>query len=236
MENVPMILGSGGIPLVWLIMGGFILLGWLVSSSLKRKFAKYSQIPVNNGLTGRDIVEKMLRDSDIRDVEITCIDGKLTDHYNPLTKSINLSRDVYYGSNVAAAAVAAHEAGHAIQHAYGYLWLQMRSTLVPMVSASSRWMMWIIIAGVMLLQTFPTLLLIGIILFGITTLFSFVTLPVEIDASRRALAWLSVNNITTPANHPMAESALRSAAWTYVVAALASLTALIWYIMIYLRR
>ena len=226
----------GGIPIVWIMVGVFALLGGLVSASLKRKFAKYSQIPVNNGLTGRDIVEKMLRDSDIRDVEITCIDGKLTDHYNPLTKSINLSRDVYYGSNVAAAAVAAHEAGHAIQHAYGYLWLQMRSTLVPMVSVSSRWMMWIILAGILMLQTFPTLLLIGIILFGITTLFSFVTLPVEIDASRRALAWLSVNNITTPANHPKAESALRSAAWTYVVAALASLATLMWYIMIFLQR
>jgi len=234
MENIPMAIG--GIPIIWVIIGVFALLGWLVSSSLKRKFAKYSQIPVNNGLTGRDIVEKMLRDSDIRDVEITCIDGKLTDHYNPLTKSINLSRDVYYGSNVAAAAVAAHEAGHAIQHAYGYLWLQMRSTLVPMVSVSSRWLMWVILGGILLLQTFPTLLLIGIILFGITTLFSFVTLPVEIDASRRALVWLSTNNITTPANHPKAESALRSAAWTYVVAALASLATLLWYISIYLRR
>ena len=234
MENMSMTIG--GIPIIWVVVGVFALLGWLVSSSLKRKFAKYSQIPVNNGLTGRDIVEKMLRDSDIRDVEITCIDGKLTDHYNPLTKSINLSRDVYYGSNVAAAAVAAHEAGHAIQHAYGYLWLQMRSTLVPMVSVSSRWLMWVILGGILLLQTFPTLLLIGIVLFGITTLFSFVTLPVEIDASRRALVWLSTNNITTPANHPQAESALRSAAWTYVVAALASLATLLWYISIYLRR
>lgn len=234
MQEIPMHIG--GIPIIWIVFGVIVLASWLVSNSLKRKFAEYSKIPVDNGLTGRDIVEKMLKSSDIRDVEITCIDGKLTDHYNPLTKSINLSRDVYYGSNVAAAAVAAHEAGHAVQHAYGYLWLNMRSTLVPVVSVASRWMMWILIAGIMLVQTFPTLLLIGIVLFAMTTLFSIVTLPVEIDASRRALAWLSVNNITTPANHPKAQSALRSAAYTYVVAALGSLATLMWYIMIFLQR
>ena len=234
MPEIPMHIG--GIPIIWIIIGVLALASWLVSNSLKRKFAKYSQIPVNNGLTGRDVVEKMLRENDIRDVQISCIDGQLTDHYNPITKQINLSREVYYGSNVAAAAVAAHEAGHAIQHEHAYIWLGMRSTLVPVVSFVSRYVMWVLIIGILMVQTFPSLLLIGIIMFATTTLFSFITLPVEIDASKRALAWLSTNNITTPSNHHHAESALRSAAWTYVIAALSSLATLLWYIKIFLSR
>lgn len=234
MQEIPMHIG--GIPIIWIVIGVLALASWLVSNSLKRKFAEYSKIPVNNGLTGRDVVEKMLRENDIRDVKVSCIGGQLTDHYNPITKQINLSKEVYYGSNVAAAAVAAHEAGHAIQHEHAYIWLGMRSTLVPVVSFVSRYVMWVLIAGIFMVQTFPSLLLIGIIMFGTMTLFSFITLPVEIDASRRALAWLSVNNITTPANHPRAESALRTAAWTYVVAALSSLATLLWYIKIFLSR
>ncbi|MCL2412648.1 MAG: zinc metallopeptidase [Bacteroidales bacterium] len=226
----------GGIPIIWIIFGVTILASWLVSNSLKRKFVEYSKIPVSDGLTGRDVVEKMLKQSDIRDVQITCIDGQLTDHYNPITKSINLSKEVYYGSNVAAAAVAAHEAGHAIQHAHAYVWLGLRSTLVPVVSFASRYMQWVLLAGILMVQSFPNLLLIGIILFATTTLFTFVTLPVEINASKRALAWLSTNNITTSVNHPKAESALRSAAWTYVIAALSSLATLLWYIQIFLSR
>jgi Zn-dependent membrane protease YugP len=222
--------------LIWIIIGGTFLASWIIGQSLKKKFAEYSKIPVNYGLTGRDVVEKMLKESDVHDVKITCIDGKLTDHYNPLTKSINLSKEVYYESNVAAAAVAAHEAGHAIQHAHAYVWLGMRSSLVPVVSFASRYVQWVLLIGILTIQTFPQLLLVGIILFATTTLFSFITLPVEINASKRALVWLSASNITTPANHPQAQSALRTAAYTYVVAALSSLATLLYYIMIFLRR
>ena len=234
MQEIP--LHIGGIPIIWIVFGVTILASWLVSNSLKRKFREYSEIPVSNGLTGRDVVEKMLRDSDIRDVKITCIDGQLTDHYNPITKSINLSKEVYYGNNVAAAAVAAHEAGHAVQHAHAYVWLGMRTTLVPVVSFASRWMQWVLLAGIVMLERFPELMLIGIILFATTTLFSIVTLPVEVNASKRALVWLSTNSITTSANHSKAESALRTAAYTYVIAALSSLATLLYYIMLFLRR
>ncbi|MDR1951847.1 MAG: zinc metallopeptidase [Bacteroidales bacterium] len=225
-----------GIPLIWIIFGLTILASWAVSHSLKAKFKQYSKIPVNYGLTGKDVVEQMLKDSDIRDVKITCIDGQLTDHYNPLTKSINLSKAVYYGDNVAAAAVAAHEAGHAVQHAHAYVWLGMRSSLVPVVSFASRWMQWVLLAGILMVQTMPNLLLAGIALFATTTLFSFITLPVEINASKRALVWLSTHNITSQHNHSKAQSALRTAAYTYVVAALSSLATLLYYISIFLNR
>ncbi len=223
-------------PIIWIIFGVTILASWLVSQSLKSKFKKYSEIPVNYGLTGKDVAEKMLNESDIHDVSVTCIEGQLTDHYNPITKTVNLSKAVYYGNNVAAAAVAAHECGHAVQHAHAYVWLSMRSNLVPVVSFASRWMQWILLAGILLVQTFPSLLLAGIILFALTTLFSIITLPVEINASQRALVWLSTHNITDPYNHPKAESALRTAAWTYVIAALSSLATLLYYISIYLNR
>lgn len=225
-----------GIPIIWIIFGATILASWLVSQSLKSKISKYAKIPIKDGLTGKDVAEKMLSESDIRDVKITCVNGLLTDHYNPITKTVNLSHDVYYGNHVAAASIAAHECGHAVQHAQAYLWLKMRSSLVPVVNFSSHIMQWVLLAGILLVQTFPGLLLIGIVLFGITTLFSFITLPVEINASQRALVWLSANRITSPENHPQAESALRTAAYTYVIAALSSLATLLYYISIFLGR
>ncbi len=220
----------------WLIFIGTALLSWIVSNNLKVKFRKYSQVPTEGGMTGKDIAEQMLRDHDIYDVRVVSVAGALTDHYNPQNKTVNLSHDVYYGNNVAAAAVAAHECGHAVQHATAYSWLTMRSKLVPVVQFSSQWVMWVILGGMLMLNVFPGLLLFGIILFGMTTLFSFVTLPVEIDASQRALLWIDRNAITNRESQAMAESALRAAAYTYVVAALASLATLLYYVYIFLGR
>ena len=200
---------------------------------LKSKFKKYSGIPVDNGMSGRDVAERMLRDFGITNVRVESVQGHLTDHYNPVDRTINLSPDVYNGRNISAAAVAAHECGHAVQHSKAYAWLGFRSKLVPVVSFSSKWVQWILLAGVLLIQTFPALLLAGIILFAFTTLFSFITLPVEIDASRRALAWLSNAGITSFNNHDKAQDALKWAAYTYVVAALGSLATLLYYIMIF---
>jgi Zn-dependent membrane protease YugP len=221
---------------IWIIFGVFALLSWIVSAQLKSRFKKYSTIPVNYGLTGRDVAEKMLNENGIYDVKIQSVDGQLTDHYNPANKTVNLSRDVYSSNSVAAAAVAAHECGHAIQHAHAYAWLTMRSSLVPVVSFASKWIQWVLLAGILLVNIFPPLLLIGIILFAATTLFSFITLPVEINASQRALAWLSNAGITTYSSYPKAKSALKWAAYTYVVAALSSLATLVYYIMIFLGR
>lgn len=222
--------------MIWIIFGFFMLLSWLVSYRLKSKFKEYSKIPVNYGLSGRDIAMKMLADNGIHDVQVVSVDGELTDHYNPLNKTVNLSPDVYNGRSVAAAAVSAHECGHAVQHATAYHWLQMRSQLVPVVSFSSKWVQWILLAGILLVNTFPMLLLAGIVMFALTTLFSFVTLPVEIDASRRALAWLSVSGVTSQSTQPKAQEALRWAAYTYVVAALSSLATLLYYLAIYMGR
>lgn len=219
-----------------LIFAVFMLASWAIGARLKSKFREYSNIPVNYGLTGREVAEKMLFDNGVTDVQVLSVDGELTDHYNPEKKTVNLSPDVYHGRSIAAAAIAAHECGHAVQHANAYAWLQMRSALVPMVSFSSRWVQWILLAGILLINTFPGLLLAGIGLFALTTLFSFITLPVEIDASRRATAWLDGSGIATTATLPKAEEALRLAAYTYVVAALASLATLMYYIMIYMRR
>ncbi|MDR0814857.1 MAG: zinc metallopeptidase [Bacteroidales bacterium] len=224
------------LPIIWIIFGVFALLSWLVSSRLKHLFKKYSTVPINNGLTGKDVAEKMLRDNGIYDVQVTSVEGSLTDHYNPANKTVNLSRDVYYGNGVSAAAVAAHECGHAVQHAHAYAWLTMRSNLVPVVSFASRWTQWVLLAGILLVQSFPQVLLIGIILFGATTLFSFITLPVEINASQRALQWLSTAGITSYETYPKAQTALKWAAYTYVIAALSSLATLVYYIMIYLGR
>ncbi|MDH6357263.1 zinc metallopeptidase [Parabacteroides sp. PF5-9] len=218
----------------WILFIGFALLSWLVSSSLQRKFERYSQIPLPNGMTGKDVAEKMLRDNEIYDVQVTATRGHLTDNYNPTNKTVNLSESVYYSNSVAAAAVAAHECGHAIQHATAYAPLKMRSALVPVVSFSSSIMTWVLLGGMLLINTFPQLLLFGIILFATTTLFSFITLPVEINASRRALVWLNRAGITNVATHDKAEDALKSAAYTYVVAALGSLATLLYYIMIFL--
>jgi Zn-dependent membrane protease YugP len=218
---------------IWIIFIGFMLLSWIISMVLKSKFTKYSKIPVDNGMSGRDVAERMLRDFGISNVTVQSVPGQLTDHYNPVDRTINLSQEVYNGRSISSAAVAAHECGHAVQHAKAYAWLGFRSKLVPVVSFSSRWVQWILLAGILMVRTFPALLLAGIILFALTTLFSFITLPVEIDASRRALAWLSNAGITSYENHGKAQDALKWAAYTYVVAALGSLATLLYYIMIF---
>ncbi len=225
-----------GIGFQWILFIGIALISFLVQMNLQNKFKKYSQIPTGNGMTGRDVAMKMLHDNGIYDVQVTHTAGQLTDHYNPATKTVNLSDGVFGSDSIMAAAVAAHECGHAVQHARAYAPLTMRSKLVPVVMFASRWMTWLLLAGILLLNTFPQLLIAGVILFGITTLFSFVTLPVEINASKRALVWLSSAGITNSRNHAQAEDALRSAAYTYVVAALSSLATLIYYVMIILGR
>ena len=222
--------------LIWIVFIGIAIISYLVQANLKSKFEKYSQMPLTNGMTGKEVAEKMLRDNGIYDVTVTSTSGMLTDHYNPMNKTVNLSEGVYGSASVAAAAVAAHECGHAVQHARGYAPLRMRSALVPVVQFSSSIVSWVLLAGIIMLQSFPQLLLIGICLFAMTTLFSFITLPVEINASKRALVWLSNSGITNSYNHAQAEDALRSAAYTYVVAALGSLATLIYYIMIFLGR
>lgn len=221
---------------IWIIFGVFMLLSWLVAQQLRARFRKYSKIPIASGYTGREVAERMLQDNGIYDVKVISTQGQLTDHYNPANKTVNLSEGVYDGRNVAAAAIAAHECGHAVQHARAYSFLQMRSAMVPVVSIASRWVQWILLAGILLVQTFPALLLVGIILFAMTTLFSFITLPVEIDASKRALVWLNTSGITNVQNHDKAQSALRWAAYTYVIAALGSLATLLYYIMIFMGR
>jgi len=222
--------------MIWIIFIGFALASWLVSHQLKSRFANYSKIPTANGMSGKEVVEKMLRDNNIYGVKIESVEGELTDHYNPTDKTINLSEEVYYGTNVAAAAVAAHETGHALQHAQAYAWLGMRSSLVPAVSFSSRYMQWILLGGILLINTFPALLLFGIFLFAMTTIFSFITLPVEINASNRAIVWLQTSGITTTQTHEKAEDALKWAGYTYVIAALGSLATLLYYISIYMGR
>ena len=211
------------------------IISYVVQHSLQSKFKRYSKVPIG-GLTGAEVAERMLHANGIYNVRITQVDGMLTDHYNPTNQTVNLSRDVYYGSSVAAAAVAAHECGHAIQHATNYSFLQLRSNLVPAVNFASNLLPWVLLGGILTLSVFPQLMLIGIILFAITTLFSVVTLPVEIDASRRAIAWLGSAGITYGEQHVQAKDALRSAAYTYVVAALSSLATLIYYIIIFTGR
>ncbi len=220
----------------WIIFIGFALISYLIQANLKNKFERYSKIPVDRGMTGRDVALKMLHDNGIYDVDVISTQGSLTDHYNPTNKTVNLSEDVYNTCSVAAAAVAAHECGHAVQHARAYAPLKLRSGLVPIVSFASSWMQWVLLIGMFTINSFPQIMLFGIALFAMTTLFSLVTLPVEIDASRRALAWLSSAGITNYSNHKAAESALRSAAYTYVVAALGSLATLVYYILIYTSR
>lgn len=228
--------GGGGMLGAYIIGIVFAVAGMVVSGVLRSKFKKYSQIPVNGGLTGKDIAERMLAENGITDVQVISVAGQLTDHYNPQNKTVNLSEGVYNTNSIAAAAVAAHECGHAVQHAKAYRWLTLRSQLVPIVSISSQWVMWVILAGILLLNTFPQLLLIGIVLFGVTTLFSFITLPVEFDASRRAIAWLEGSTVAGSMEMGKAKDALRWAASTYVVAALGSLATLLYYIMIYANR
>lgn len=219
---------------IWILFIGFMILSWLVSTQLTSRFRKYSRIPLPGGITGRDVAEKMLRDHGITGVKLGSVSGQLSDHYNPLTRTVNLSHDVYFGNSIAAAAVAAHECGHAVQHATAYSWLNLRSKLVPAVSFSSRWMQWVLLGGILTIQVFPALLMFGIALFALTTLFSIITLPVEINASKRALAWLSTAGITGAGTHDKAEDALRWAAYTYVIAAIGSVGTLLYYIMILL--
>ena len=217
----------------WILFIDIALISYIVQQNLNSKFKKFSKVPLSSGMTGREVAEKMLQDHGIYNVTVTSTPGHLTDHYNPTNNTVNLSPEVYNGNSVAAAAVAAHECGHAVQHAVAYAPLQLRSALVPVVSFASNWVQWILLAGIIMVQTVPSILFIGIILFAMTTLFSFITLPVEIDASRRATAWLQRAGITSNYDHPMAVSALRSAAYTYVVAALSSLATLIYYVLIF---
>ena len=221
-------------PSVILISLLFLGISMLVSGILKSKFNTYGKIPLASGLTGAEVAAKMLRDNMIYDVKITSVEGFMTDHYNPANKTINLSPEVYSSTSVAAAAVAAHECGHAVQHATAYQWLTLRSKLVPAVQFSSGIVQWILLAGVLMINAFPQLLLAGIVLFGLTTLFSLVTLPVEFDASRRALAWLNNARITSSNEFPKEKDALKWAAMTYLVAALASVATLVQYVMIFL--
>lgn len=222
--------------MIYVIFIAFALISFLVQKVLQTKFDNYSKVAIPNGLTGKDIAEKMLRDNGITDVSVISTEGRLTDHYNPATKTVNLSKDVYYGNSVAAAAVAAHECGHAVQHANAYSFLTLRSKLVPAVSFASQWMSWVLLAGILMLESVPGLLLFGIVLYGVTTLFSIVTLPVEINASSRALVWLSNAGVTNVYTHDKAQDALRWAAYTYVVAALGSIATLVYYILIFLNR
>lgn len=213
----------------------FIGISMIVSMILKSRFAAFSKIPLASRLTGKEVAEKMLRENGIYDVKVISVDGFLSDHYNPMNKTINLSPEVYGNYSVAAAAVAAHETGHAVQHAQAYSWLMLRSRLVPVVQFSSTLVNWILLIGVVMASSGnTTLLLVGILLFAMSVLFSLITLPVEFDASRRALAWLKTTNVTTSSEFPKAKNALTWAAMTYVVAALAAVVTLVQYVMIFL--
>ena len=215
---------------IWLLMIVIMILSYVIQYMLQRRFDKYEEVPV--GMTGAEVASRMLAAHGIRDVNIVSIPGKLTDHYDPTTRTVNLSEKVYYGRSVAAAAVAAHECGHVVQHATGYAFLKMRSALVPVVSFSSNIVSWVLLAGVLLINVMPSLLWIGIALFALTTLFSFITLPVEINASSRAISWLEGAGVVNYETKPMAVDALRWAAYTYVIAALGSLATLLYYIAI----
>ena len=219
----------------YILFGAIALISYAVSASLHRKFEKYSHLPMLSGAKGKDIALKMLADNGIRNVKVTSIAGVLTDHYNPANNTVKLSSNVYASNSVAAAAIAAHECGHAVQRAVSYPWIGMRSALVPVVSFASQWVQWMLLAGIILLQVFPVLLLCGITMFACTTIFSFVTLPVEFDASRRALDWLDKSGAISPQHRAAASDALKWAALTYVVAALSSLATLVFYLMIFLN-
>lgn len=225
------------------MMGAYVigivvmLVSWLVGQQLRSRFDKYSKTPLANGMSGAEIARRMLQDHGIHDVQVVSVQGQLTDHYNPVTKTVNLSEPVFHARNAAAAAVAAHEVGHAVQHATAYQWLTMRSKMVPFVSFASQWMQWVLLGGILLVNSFGTgLLLFGIILFALTTLFSLVTLPVEYDASNRALAWMKQRGIVNTAEYALSADALKWAARTYLVAAIGSIGTLLYYVMIYMNR
>ena len=215
---------------IWIIMIAIMALSFIIQQTLQSRFNKYSKVGLPNGMSGAEVAQKMLRDHGIYDVKVVPTNGMLTDHFNPQTKTVALSEGVYASRSVAAAAVAAHECGHAVQHAYGYAPLRMRSALVPVVSFASNIVQWVLLLGVIMINSFPGLLWFGIILFATTTLFSFITLPVEINASTRAISWLTQSGITDVQTRPMAIDALKWAAYTYVVAALGSLATLLYYI------
>ncbi|MGV3604265.1 MAG: zinc metallopeptidase [Dyadobacter fermentans] len=222
----------GGYLIIILVMGVSFYVQW----RLKSKFEEYSQVGLSNGMSGKEIAETMLRESGIYDVRVLSVEGRLTDHYNPQDKTVNLSPDVYYGRSVAAAAVASHECGHAVQHATAYSWLQFRSQMVPFLSIASQYMQWIILIGVLLINTTVIPLTIGVALFAVTTLFSFITLPVEYDASNRALAWIQKNRIVNEREYIMSADALKWAARTYLVAAIGSLATLLYYVSLLMGR
>lgn len=220
----------------WVLFIVIAIMSYTVQANLNRKFKKYSQLPTRDGSSGYEVACRMLADHGINNVKVTCVEGKLTDHYNPETNTVNLSKDVYYGRSMMAAAVAAHECGHAVQHARQYAPVKMRSALVPVVQFSSQIVTWVLLAGIIMVEAFPGILLAGIVLFAMTTLFSFVTLPVEIDASSRALAWIKHTSQNDRETMKAAQDSLKAAAYTYVVAAVSSLGTLVYYIMIYLSR
>lgn len=225
----------------WIIFIALMVVSFIVQRTLTSRIEKYSKTPISSGLSGKEVAEKMLRDNGIYDVQVTCTNGYLTDHYNPATKTVNLSQGVYQGRNIASAAVAAHECGHAVQHATAYQWLTMRSKLVPAVQFGSQFSQWILLAGIVLmsmqlLNVGRWVLLVGIAFFALTTLFSVITLPVEYNASERAVEWLDTHAITTGNETSMAKDALKWAARTYLIAALSSLATLLYYLMIFLGR
>lgn len=222
--------------MVYLLFIAITVISFLVQRSLQNKFKIYSQESLDVAMTGRDLAAKMLHDNGINNVTVTSVSGQLTDHYNPANGTVNLSDVVFSVNSVASAAVAAHECGHALQHAQGYAPIKLRSALVPVVSFASQWITWVLLAGILLIEVFPMVMLVGICLFALTTLFSLVTLPVEIDASRRAVAWLESSGVTHGIKTEHAKDALRAAAYTYVVAALSSLATLFYYVMIFLGR
>ena len=215
---------------IWIITGIIMVASLIIQQTLNSKFNKYSKVPTSNGMTGAEIAQKMLHENGIYDVKVVSTSGMLTDHYNPVTKTVNLSEGVYASRSVAAAAVAAHECGHAVQHATGYAPLQRRSALVPVVNIASSLVSWVLLAGILMIERFPMLIWVGIALFATTTLFSFITLPVEVNASTRAISWLSNAGVTDYQTRPMAIDALKWAAYTYVIAALGSLATLLYYI------
>ena len=228
--------GIGPYAFYWILFIVIAILSYSVQGNLDRKFKKYSNVPTRDGSSGYEVACRMLADHGISDVKVTCVEGRLSDHYNPENNTVNLSKDVYYGRSIMAAAVAAHECGHAVQHARQYAPVKMRSALVPVVQFSSQLVTWVLLLGIIMVEAFPAILLAGIVLFAMTTLFSFVTLPVEVDASRRALAWLKQSDVAGRDTMNGATDALKAAAYTYVVAAISSLGTLIYYIMIYLSR
>ena len=218
--------------MIWILLIAVMILSFVVQQKLQSRFTKYSAIRNSSGLTGAQVAEKMLRDNGIYDVKVVSVQGRLTDHYNPQTKTVNLSEDVYYQNSIAAAAVAAHECGHAVQHAVGYAPLKLRSALVPVVNFANMTVQWVLLAGVIMINVFPGLLWLGIALFAMTTFFSLVTLPVEINASTRAVSWLETAGVADYETRPMAIDALKWAAYTYVIAAIGSVATLLYYISI----